>query len=355
MMKGVNALVGVMIGWLLASCVTDYQPAPVSTAPSLVVEGQITDQPGPYIVRLSRTADYTLRSLNLLETGATVSIEDDQGTKETLTEQPPGGVYQTRANGIRGVAGRSYKLVIQTKAGKRYESDAELLRAAPPILKLYTEYRNEPGLTPALRKQSWDVYLDTKDPEAPGNFYRWDWTHYEAVFACRKTLLSSGLAYTGISCCTPCWDITRCYNCISVSSDVNINGQAISRQYIMTAPYTSTNPYYVEVQQQAISKGAYEFWKSVKQLVNNTGGLFDAAPASIRGNVHALTNPNEGVYGYFGATGLSEQYLYIDRSNGQGKPDLDLPVNIPFPTNPACVVCENSLYRTPNKPRWWVY
>lgn len=353
MMIRLRSLFCLLFPILLLSCVTEFQPDVVSLPPALVVEGQITDQAGPYTVRLTRTADYSYKAINLLETGAVVGIEDNQGNRETLREQAPGGVYQTRAGGIQGVAGRSYKLTIQTKSGTRYESEPEVITAAPPILKLYTEYRNELVPNTSIRKQGWDVYLDTKDPETPGNYYRWEWTHYEAISVCQKTLLRSGTSYTGLYCCTPCWDINRCYSCISVNSDANINGQAISRQLILRAPYTSSGPYYVEIEQQALSKGAYQFWKSVRALVNNTGGLFDAAPQTVRGNIRSITDPNAVVYGYFGATGVSRMPFYVDRSKGQGVPDLDLPVIVPTPS--PCVACENSLYRTPNKPQWWVY
>ena len=73
----------------------------------------------------------------------------------------------------------------------------------------------------------------------------------------------------------------------------------------------------------------------------------------MKGNLRCINKDNELVYGYFGATGLSASYLLVDRSGGQGEPTVDLPVVVPYPTNPSCVVCENSLYRTPNKPRWW--
>ncbi|GAB3551777.1 hypothetical protein [Spirosoma fluminis] len=33
---------------LVLSCVTEHQPDALRLAPSLIVEGQITDQPGPY-------------------------------------------------------------------------------------------------------------------------------------------------------------------------------------------------------------------------------------------------------------------------------------------------------------------
>ncbi|MGF7214443.1 hypothetical protein GGR92_000583 [Spirosoma lacussanchae] len=338
-------------GVLLAGCVTEYQPDSISLPPALIVEGQITDQPGPYTVRLSRTADYSIRSVNLLEEKATVTLADNAGNRETLIETSA-GVYQTRTNGLRGVAGRQYKLTIQTRAGLQFESQPELLTAAPPILNVYTEYRNEAIPGTANRRQGWDVYIDTKDPATPGNFYRWEWTHYEPISVCQRTVRTDG-SYTGLGCCSQCWDIERCYNCINTSSDANINGQAISKQLIMRAPYTSSAPYYLEVQQQAISQGAYAFWKSVRQLVGNTGGLFDPAPALVQGNIRCVSDPSILAFGYFGATGVSERGFYVDRSAGQGTPELAPPVFVP-PLSP-CVVCENSIYRTPNKPRWWVY
>ncbi|MVM37815.1 DUF4249 family protein [Spirosoma sp. HMF3257] len=341
-----------MLMGLAVSCVTEFQPDRVSIPVSLIVEGQITDRPGPYSVKLTRTADYSYTSLNLLETGAIVTISDNLGNQEVLKEQSPGGTYITATNGIQGIAGRSYKVTIKTKAGKEYESDAEVLQAAPPIMKLYYEYTVEPSGVSFAKRQGWNVYLDTKDPEAPGNYYKWDWQHYEFTSVCSQRELKDG-SLTGLGCCSNCWNITRCYTCVSLNSDVNINGQAISRQFIMRVPYKSQSRYYLEVQQQAISKGAYEFWKSVKGLVNNTGGLFDAAPSTVQGNLHCVNDPTTLVYGFFGATGLSEQYINVDRSTGQGVPDTDPIVTVPQPS--ACVVCENSLYRTPNKPRWWQF
>ncbi len=333
------------------ACVTEYQPETIRIAPVLVVEGQITDAPGPYTVRLTRTGDFSNKGINLLETGAVVGIEDNAGNRETLREQSP-GVYQTRANGMQGVAGRRYKLTIQTRNGQRYESDAETLTAAPPILNVYSEYKRERLPGTQVQQETWDVYLDTKDPETAGNFYRWEWTHYEAINICQKTERANG-TFSGLYCCTPCWDINRCYNCINVNSDVNFNGNNLSRQYIATVPYTSKLPYYIEIQQQSISRGAYQFWKSVRGLVNNTGGLFDPAPASVQGNIRNLTNTAEPVYGYFGATGLSERAVYVDRSNATGIPTISPPVEVPVLA--PCFPCENSIYRTPNKPRFWVY
>lgn len=345
------ALVGVGI----AACVTDYQPDTLSSPPALVVEGQITDQPGPYTVKLTRTADYSVGSVNLLETGAVVSIEDNLGNRETLQERAPGGTYQTRTGGIQGVAGRSYKLIIQTKGGKRYVSDAERLQTSPPVDRAYAEFRTDPLALTTGGSSGWDVYIDTNDPAETGNFYRYEWTHFESLTVCSTVIEDQRTgALHDLACCTPCWDITRCYDCLNINSDANINGKAISRQFITRVPFTGKDPYYLEIEQQAISAGAYQFWKSVRQLTQANGGLFDATPAAVQGNIRCVSDPAQPVYGYFSATGLTVVPLRVDRRAGRGVPAYSRPPVLRLPPDP-CYPCETSIYRTPVKPRWWVY
>lgn len=344
-------VIGLLTG-LTYACVTEYQPETKTLPPTLVVEGSVTNQPGPYTVKLTRTADYTQAGLNLLETGATVTLADvtsaPAGAPEILTETSTGS-YQTNVSGLQGIDGHQYRLTIVTKDGKHYQSDSERLTAAPPITKLYYEYRVDPTAVGNGNRQGWDVYLDTKDPEAAGDFYRWTWLHYEAISICKQMDIHGVL--TGYDCCSPCWDINRDYSSVNIKSDVAVNGNTISRQLIARVPFTSRSMYYLEVQQQRLSPGGYAFWQSVKTLTQNNGGLFDAAPTTVRGNLHCTSDATTAVYGYFGATGLSEGYLYIDRDQGVGEPAIGPTVVVPEPS--ACVACVNSAYRTASKPRWW--
>lgn len=341
-----------LMAGLISSCLTPYQPDTQTIGRSMVVEGMITDQPGPYEVKLSYTADYTYTSLNFLVQGATVTLSDDAGNQEVLFESQPGS-YQTSATGMRGIPGRSYKISIKTTDGKQLESTPERLKAAPPIDRLTYEYKYNSLALLDDKRNTWEVYLDTKDPATPGDFYRWTWKNYEYTSACQVSdnATSEGV-YMGVPCCTSCWNITQCYsNCINISSDVAINGQAISRQQILSVPFTSRGIYYVEIEQQSISEGAYRFFNSVKKLVNNTGGLFDSAPATVGGNIRSISHPNEPVYGYFGAAGISIMPLKVDRS----KDAVGFPIFKRIHIDPLapCLACINSPFRTPNKPRWW--
>lgn len=57
--------------------------------------------------------------------------------------------------------------------------------------------------------------------------------------------------------------------------------------------------HFFNVRQLSISKDSYEYWRRVRELVNNTGSIFDSPPAPIRGNIINVNNPDEVVLGYF--------------------------------------------------------
>jgi hypothetical protein len=75
-----------------------------------VIEGNITDQPGPYLVRIFQTtAFYDSNSFKGV-TGATVQISDDHGNKELLVDNG-GGNYYTRH--LQGLSGNIYMLKVR--------------------------------------------------------------------------------------------------------------------------------------------------------------------------------------------------------------------------------------------------
>lgn len=57
--------------------------------------------------------------------------------------------------------------------------------------------------------------------------------------------------------------------------------------------------HYFNVRQLSISKDAHDYWRKVRELVNNTGSVFDSPPAPIQGNLFNVNKPDEEVLGYF--------------------------------------------------------
>ncbi|WP_339815800.1 DUF4249 domain-containing protein [uncultured Imperialibacter sp.] len=311
-----NRLTGVLTVCLvvLTTCITPFDPELTDEEPKLTVEGLITDQPGPYRVKLSYSTTYTSGNAKSDFTiyDAKVIIKDDVGNEEQLT-YTKGGTYETKADGIRGEVGRSYSVQIELSDGKVYESVPEMLPAVPPIDTIYAEYRDISG---EFLQGEFDVFVESKDPKDEENYYLWRWNNFERLDYCRIYTTGSGafkLVTYAVPCCGICFDIVNCPGCVNVAADKLMNGNRISRVQLLTFPYDDRKPYFVEAEQYSVSKAAYEYWQMVDHLTTNSGGVFDKPPITIKGNLSNATDPDERVLGYFGASGLKTKSVYFSR------------------------------------------
>lgn len=358
-MKTVSLFLFLILAVLLCQCVTPINPDIRSLPPSLVVDGLVTDQPGRNRIFLSLTAEYSPTSLNLLVSNATVFVTSNTNQRVNFREISP-GYFQPENSNWQGEAGKSYTLNVRLSDGREYRSQPELLRPVVPIDTIYTEFTQNliPGTT--TYNKGFDVYIDVKDPATTGDYYRWSWVHYEMPRYCGFEYQTFGgepprVVEFGLLCCGNCWEITRLQNQINIASDQAINGNRISRRPILRAPFTSYSPYYVEVEQQSLTKEAYLYLSTLNDLVNNTGGLFDAAPATLLGNMSNTSNPDELVFGFFGASAIQVKPLQLDRSKAPTMPDLyPYPPPIPYPPG-TCASCIEGPTRTAKAPKWWVF
>ncbi|HKL38440.1 MAG TPA: DUF4249 family protein, partial [Bacteroidales bacterium] len=111
----------IIAGWV--RCTEPYEHEVDDFENVLVIQGMITNQPGPYRVKISRTMGLSEKHPEAYrETGAVVTISDEKGNFETLTEKAP-GIYQTDPNGIQGNIGHEYVLTVYTADGSNYESE----------------------------------------------------------------------------------------------------------------------------------------------------------------------------------------------------------------------------------------
>ncbi len=352
-------LVHLLMYGILLSCITPYQPEVKSLGKKiLIVDGYITDQPGPHQVVLTYSSDYTVLGLNYIVGGATVWVTDEQGQRQDFIETGK-GVYRTAAS-FQGQMGRSYKLNITLPDGSRYESQPEKITPVSAIDRIYEEYTEKPVAGTKTIDKGFNIYLDTKDPATTGDYYRWVWTHFEPLIQCEVRTVRVGTSTVdyGYNCCQACWDIVRCQgkDCNNAMTDEQINGKSISRQFLLRAPYTSTTGYYVEVDQLSLSRGAYLYYKNIENLTSSNGGIFDVAPVPLGGNMVSVSNPGETVFGYFSASGAQKMPHFVDRTKGKGTPNIiSLPPPPPGPFPPPCSPCLESGSRTQVKPRWWPF
>lgn len=284
-------------------------------APLLVVDGLITDKPGPYFVRLSESSQLNEFQVNPVA-GAQLVIEEEGGGSASLTEIEP-GYYLTDSLDIRGEVGKRYRLVVSFGADRNYQSDWIQLKAAPPIGDIYYEFgflSNE-----RIPVQGANLFLDTRDPENKTRFYRWEyeetWIHI-APFASGLLFLGNGETEQGPAF-PLCYNSARSNN-IFIASSVSNTEDVISKFPIKTVSGFGSElryRYSFLAKQYAMDESEFLFWKSVQEANENTGTLFDRQPQSTTGNMIRLENNDEPVLGFFSVSGYAEKRIFIERQD----------------------------------------
>lgn len=99
----------VMLILLFSSCFKEVELDLDDVSPTLVIEGKVTDLPGPYFVYVGLSTGFYEENANVPITSANVRISDDQGFSETLI-QPVPGRYET--SDMQGIVGHTYTVEV---------------------------------------------------------------------------------------------------------------------------------------------------------------------------------------------------------------------------------------------------
>lgn len=302
-------LVILLLG-LLGGCIDPVELPIRQTERRLVVEGLITDEAPPYIIKLTYSGNLNRALLipdELAINGAVATVEDNLGNQAALVQDPLNpAFYWMRDARLQGVPGRAYTLRVRLPDGSRYASRPEVLAPVPSIEKLYTDYHvSEPN---SLAFNSFLIRIDTRDPAEPGNFYRWQAMSYMPIWGgsndpqgyYNRSLPAGEGAYAPF------------YGPLThVLSDQLINGNRLTGQLVLTAPMVALGTQYIEVRQYSLSRSAYQYWVLYQEQLSRSGTIFDPQPASIEGNVRAEADTNKLALGYFGASAVSRQRIII--------------------------------------------
>ena len=166
-------LIWVMLLQIIAvSCVDEYWPDLGNKYEEvLVIDAVLTDNPGPYYVKLSLSTGLDFPVYNPV-LNAEVAIVDNLGNSENLSETEP-GTYITTSPDYTGIIGRQYILQIHTQEGKYYESEYEALTAPVQIDSVYGEIEYYQSADANHDYVGYQFYLDTDIPDQDTNYYFW--------------------------------------------------------------------------------------------------------------------------------------------------------------------------------------
>ena len=124
-MNNKNIILIVLSFFAIISCEKIIDINLSGVEPKIVICGTITDQQGPYTVKISKTTDYFETSAFLPVQGSTVTISDNAGNIEILSEIE-NGIYQTSE--MQGIPGRTYTLNVIAE-GEEYIASSTMQQA----------------------------------------------------------------------------------------------------------------------------------------------------------------------------------------------------------------------------------
>ncbi len=300
----------------LSACIEPFSPEQRGYEDLLTVEGLLTDQDEPTIIKISRSIPIDTSFQKSFSQVTSVRIIENDDAVHTL-QKINDFEYRTDPSVFRGTIGASYVLHIQTSEQRNYYSEPVVLRPTPPIEKVYFRYREQfvQGLDQPA--SGIEILLDTKDPNNNTNYYRWQ---YDETWIINSTFFS-GLEFRDDTVVQREEPISICYptarsSNIIIGTSVNLSADVIVAKgikYVSNQSKRLYRTYSINVKQYALSKESYEYHRQLLATTENLGTLFDPQPYELVGNIYCEEDPDERVLGYFDASAAQEKRLFVER------------------------------------------
>jgi len=306
-----------------SGCREEFMPEVNKYEDLLVVDGMITNEPGPYQITLSRSSSVNKPDFQPLS-GCTVEItEENSGNSIGLTERDEPGVYMTPENGFQAKAGEAYKLSIITPGNEHYESDFIEMPEPVGIDTSHAELEFHESNEYPRPLGGYRFYITTKNAPEEKTYFLWRLSEtYEYTANFRIQYIYRG---RGIEPFTKRDSLYRCWKTQNVPEFFVGTTQGLSEPRIRKEPlhYISTETkrlqerYSWEVKQYSISQEAYNFWKVIREQTASDDFLFSSQPYQVRGNVYNVDDTDKAVMGFFTVASVTRERFFVDRPSAE--------------------------------------
>jgi hypothetical protein len=289
---------------ILFNCLEPYQPPEIQgDVGLLVVDGFLNGTENSALVKLSYATTLSSDSPPVMETGAFVSIEEEGGNVFSLNESDPGNYT---IDNLLVDENKRYRLSIRTSSGEDFFSE-------------YIEILNTPEIDSVTWKpddKGVNIFVNTHDPANKAEYYLWNyeetWEYNSSFYSTYKLVDGEAFQRSSNDQIYTCWTTTPSTE-ILVGSTTRLS-EAIVRDFPITFVPGPTvklsRRYSIDVRQRALSKEEYNFWTQLKKTTESLGGLFDALPTQVIGNMRGVS-PEKPVLGYFSGGRLTSTRLFI--------------------------------------------
>lgn len=233
-----------------------------NAAPQIVIQGNITNEPGPYTVTISKTVNYTNDNIFPPITGAIITIKDITANITDVLTETSAGKYQT--NTIQGVQGHSYTLNIIAE-GKQYTATSTMPKQTTLDTITFLNIS-------IFGNSTINAVPNFQDPAGTNNYYRFEQT-------LNKRKLKQLFTF----------------------DDRLSDGRYITVQLFNDSAYLKINDTLL-LEMQCIDKNIFNYFTQLDQITNNNQPTIPANPT---------TNINGNALGYFSAHTVQRKKVVV--------------------------------------------
>ncbi|WP_299256634.1 DUF4249 domain-containing protein [uncultured Aquimarina sp.] len=313
-------LVVMLVCGTLNSCIDPFEIETENFENILVINATITDEVKNQEILLSRTFRFEDDG-PLLEQGAIVKVIEDAGVEYLFEEEAP-GTYRS-VQEFAASSGKEYELSLQTSDGKSYVSDKVTLPQETSIERVYPQrITNNNGV------EGLGIFVDTFDPTGNSQYYRYEfeetyriltplWYPFDLVVTAEGAeSFEFGLVDRSVN-------EKICY-AKNVSNNIKITNTTIFEEDRITALEVNFIPaedirvdsrYSILVRQYVQSREANGFYEILSSFSESESLFSQIQPGFITGNITSESNQDDKVLGYFDVSTVSEQRIFVDRSD----------------------------------------
>ena len=302
---------------LLQSCVEPFEFENENFENVLVVEATLTNEEKLQEVLLSRSFPLNFTGA-FPEQGARVSILDNSGNQFYFNETTSGRYVSS--NTFSAIEGRLYTLEITTRDGKNYTSDASGFKGTTSIESVYGVLtQNQEGV------QGIDIRINSAGSQENTGYYRYEYIETYKIlsryFRYREAvLITNNNNNVEVVVVEKTIQDNTCFNSaesneILLSNSTSLNQDRVVGSFLRFIRQDNpvfANRYSILVKQYGISREAFSYYQSLKELSESESLFSQVQPGFLAGNMVSLDNPAEYVLGFFSVASVTERRAYFN-------------------------------------------
>lgn len=306
---------------MASACIKPYAPEIQSRdLNKYVVTGQVTAGDSTQTVNVSRTSSISDPKY-IPVSGCTIIIFDDKGNEFPLTEKGNGD-YFTVINPDFLIPGVSFRIEVTIPSGDLIRSEFDKLSDCPAVDSIYYIRKDIPGNKPGQFTRGIQFYTDLNTTASYSRYYRWETTEtWEYHTDYPLEWYYDGTTHQVVppdysrNVCWSTYKIPDIFTLSTADQDEN-KYNMLPLHYVNNRTSRLMYGYSLLIKQYSLSEAAYVYWDQLRINGSQEGGLYTTQPLPIQGNMYNVTNPSEGVLGYFGATSMKSKRIFIQNVPG---------------------------------------